>query len=86
MDDEAAVARAATRMLRLVAAEQLCFAVVFSASFIRSEPVSLAVTFSALALCLILVFYSCRELRAFKVGAEAHSAATPSASNGPSSA
>ena len=79
-------AGAATRVLRLVAAEQLCFAVVFSASFIRSETVSLAVTFSALALCLTLVFYTFRELRAFKVGAEAHSAATGSASNGPSSA
>ena len=69
-------AGAATRMLRLMAAQQLCFAVLFSASFIRSETVSLAVTFSALAPCVILVFYTLRELRAFKVRVEAQAAET----------
>ena len=69
-------AGAATRMLRLMAAEQLCFAVSLSASFIRSETVSLAVTLSALTLCVILAFYTLRELRASKVRAEALAAET----------
>lgn len=79
-------AGAATRMLRLMAAEQLCFAVVFSASFIRSETVSLAVTYSALALCIGITYRIFRELREFTARAKARSADTGSRSHGPSSA